>query len=110
MPRMRTATSCRSRISIFGLEISNVTLPGVSVAPLSDPAFQQILTSDALAFLVELERKFGAERRRLLGLRKERQKRLDAGEKPDFLKETASIRAGDWKVAPLPKDLLDRRA
>ncbi|HEX6120282.1 MAG TPA: malate synthase A, partial [Dongiaceae bacterium] len=26
-----------------------------------------------------------------------------------FLNETAHIRAGDWKVAPLPKDLLDRR-
>ena len=71
--------------------------------------FQQILTPEALAFLVELERKFGPERLRLLDARKERQKRLDAGEKPDFLKETAQIRAGDWKVAPLPKDLLDRR-
>jgi len=58
---------------------------------------------------VELERKFGSERLRLLDARKERQMRLDAGEKPDFLKETASIRAGDWKVAPLPKDLADRR-
>jgi malate synthase len=91
------------------LEKSEVILPGVSVAPLPDSAFQQILTDEALAFLVELERKFGAERLRLLEARAERQKRLDAGEKPDFLKETAQIRAGDWKVAPLPKDLLDRR-
>ena len=35
--------------------------------------------------------------------------RIDAGELPDFLPETAHIRAGDWKVAPLPPDLLDRR-
>jgi malate synthase len=84
-------------------------LSGVAVAPLPDSAFQQILTDEALAFLAELERTFGPERLRLLEARKERQKRLDAGEKPDFLKETARIRAGDWKVAPLPKDLLDRR-
>jgi malate synthase len=86
-----------------------VSLPGVSVAPLPDSTFQQILTPEALSFLAELERTFGPERLRLLELRKERQKRLDAGEKPDFLKETAHIRGGDWKVAPLPKDLLDRR-
>ena len=86
-----------------------MTLHGVSVAPLPDSTFQQILTPEALGFLVELERKFGPERLRLLDARTERQERLDAGEKPDFLKETAQIRAGDWKVAPLPKDLADRR-
>jgi malate synthase len=94
---------------IYGLENSDVTLSGVTVAPLPDSAFQQILTAEALSFLAELERKFGPERLRLLELRRERQKRLDAGEKPDFLKETAQIRSNDWKVAPLPKDLLDRR-
>jgi malate synthase len=86
-----------------------VSLPGVSLAPLPDASYQQILTPEALSFLVELERKFGPERLRLLEARTERQKRLDAGEQPDFLKGTAQIRAGDWKVAPLPKDLLDRR-
>ncbi|MEZ5833531.1 MAG: malate synthase A [Dongiaceae bacterium] len=86
-----------------------MTLPGVSVAPLPDSAFHTILTPEALAFLAELERKFGGERMRLLTARAEYQKRLDAGEKPDFPKETAAIRSGDWKVAPLPKDLLDRR-
>jgi malate synthase len=91
------------------LENCDVSLPGVSVAPLPDPAFQQVLSADALSFIVELERRFGAERLRLLDLRRERQKRLDRGEKPDFLKATAHIRAGDWKVAPLPGDLLDRR-
>jgi malate synthase len=91
------------------LEKVDVSVPGVSVSPLPDAAFQKILTPEALAFLAALERKFGAERLRLLEARKERQKRLDAGEKPDFLKETAQIRSSDWKVAPLPKDLLDRR-
>ncbi len=82
---------------------------GVEVAALPDPAYAAVLSDDALAFLVELERKFGPERLRLLAARRDRQRRLDAGEKPDFMKETAAIRAGDWKVAPLPKNLRDRR-
>src|SRR5574338_1595568 len=94
---------------ISGLETSDVTALGVTIAPLPDPAFQHILTPEAIAFLAELERRCGPERLRLLDARHQRQKLLDAGEKPDFLNETAHIRAGDWKVAPLPKDLLDRR-
>jgi malate synthase len=46
----------------------------------------------------------------LLHARIERQKRIDAGEMPDFLAETAHIRADhSWKVAPVPADLQDRR-
>ena len=45
----------------------------------------------------------------LLARRAERQKLLDAGQSPDFLPETKSVRDGDWKVAPIPEDLLDRR-
>src|SRR6185369_16284334 len=40
---------------------------------------------------------------------RERQARFDAGERPDFLPETAHIRSSEWTVAPLPPDLLDRR-
>ena len=47
--------------------------------------------------------------RRCSRRRAERQKRFDAGELPDFLIETRAIREGDWKVAPIPADLLDRR-
>ncbi len=35
--------------------------------------------------------------------------RLDAGERFDFLAGTRDVREGDWTVAPLPEDLLDRR-
>ncbi|MFO1058680.1 MAG: malate synthase A [Dongiaceae bacterium] len=76
--------------------------------PLS-AAQAEILTPEAIAFVVELERRFNGERRRLLALRQERQARLDAGERPDFLAETRAIREADWTVAPLPADLLDRR-
>jgi malate synthase len=58
---------------------------------------------------VGLERRFGARRRELLSARARRQERLDAGDRPDFLPETAEIRKGDWTVAPLPPDLIDRR-
>src|SRR6478736_3377704 len=44
-----------------------------------------------------------------MAVRAERQKRFDTGETPDFLTETRHIREGDWKVAPIPADLQDRR-
>jgi malate synthase len=69
----------------------------------------EILTPEAMAFVAGLHRRFDARRRELLAARQARQVRFDAGELPDFLPETASIRAGDWKVAPIPADLLDRR-
>ena len=59
--------------------------------------------------LPDLHRKFNPSRLRLLKRREERQKRFDAGELPDFLPETKHVRDGDWKVAPIPADLLDRR-
>ncbi|HLO04694.1 MAG TPA: malate synthase A [Symbiobacteriaceae bacterium] len=70
---------------------------------------ESILTPSALAFLSELEYRFGPTRRALLAARAERQARLAAGERPDFLPETAHIRAADWQVAPIPQDLQDRR-
>jgi malate synthase len=73
------------------------------------PGYDQVLTPAAIAFIAELERKFGPERRRLLALRAETQRRLDGGWKPDFLHETKAIRDGDWRVAPIPRDLQDRR-
>src|SRR5215470_16526565 len=73
------------------------------------PGDEHILTPEALGFAAELERKFGAERRRLLSRRAALQARLDAGWKPDFLPDTRQIRESDWEVAPIPKDLLDRR-
>jgi malate synthase len=69
----------------------------------------EVLTEDALAFLAELHRTFDARRLALLAARQARQKRFDAGESPDFLVETAQVRAGDWRVAPIPADLQDRR-
>jgi len=69
----------------------------------------EILTPEALAFVGSLQREFGAERTRLLAARAERQAELDAGVLPDFLAETREIRESDWRVAPAPAELQDRR-
>ena len=82
---------------------------GVTIEGAIKPGFDKVLTNEALAFLAELHRRFDARRIELLAARVERQKKLDAGEKPDFLPETAKIRESEWIVAPLPKDILDRR-
>lgn len=71
--------------------------------------YAEILTPDAVAFVVGLQRAFNEPRKELLQARVARQKRLDGGERPDFLKETKRIRESEWTVAPLPADLLDRR-
>ena len=68
-----------------------------------------LLTPAALALLAALHRRFDARRRALLTARRERQARHDAGALPDFRADTAAIRAGDWRVAPIPEPLWDRR-
>ncbi|MGH9356256.1 MAG: malate synthase A, partial [Terriglobia bacterium] len=84
-------------------------LAGVEILGARNEQFDEILAPDALKFVVDLERRFGPRRRELLAARAERQKSIDAGERPNFLPQTAEIRNGNWKVAPLPADLLDRR-
>ncbi len=89
---------------------ASLTLPkGVVVNGALAARYDEVLSHDALAFVADLHRRFNETRKRLLALRAERQKRFDAGETPDFLAETRHIREGDWTVAPIPADLLDRR-
>jgi malate synthase len=71
--------------------------------------YERILNAEALSFIAALERRFGAERKRLLARRAEVQAKLDEGWKPHFLAETRQIRDRGWTVAPIPEDLLDRR-
>jgi malate synthase len=88
---------------------SATSLSGVEFhAPITD-SYAEILTPEAVAFVVDLHRTFNQRRKDLLSARHERQKRIDAGEKPDFLAATKSVRDADWTVAPLPGDILDRR-
>ena len=80
----------------------------VLTEPTSDE-FARILSPEAPEFVAALGRRFGDRWLALLRRRKTRQKQLDAGELPDFLAETANIRAGDWQIAGTPADLEDRR-
>src|SRR5215211_2755872 len=68
-----------------------------------------VLTPDAVDFLTRLQRRFGPRREELLTARAARAERLRAGELPDFLPETQEIRDGEWRVAPVPSELQDRR-
>ena len=78
---------------------------GMAINAEVTPDFATILTPEALALVAKLHRAFEPRRQELLKARVERTKRLDAGEKPDFLPETKHIREGDWKVAPIPAAL-----
>jgi malate synthase len=83
--------------------------PGVQIAAEITPAFAEILTPEALALVAKLSRAFEGQRQALLRTRVERQAALDAGTQPDFLPETAQVREGNWTVASIPADLMDRR-
>src|SRR5690242_12577678 len=74
-----------------------------------EPGFAEILSADAHRFLTKLARTFEPRRQELLARRVERQRRLAAGELPDFLPDTRGIRSAAWTVAPIPADLTDRR-
>ncbi|MEN9938679.1 MAG: hypothetical protein RLZZ387_5258 [Chloroflexota bacterium] len=71
--------------------------------------WSEILTPDAVDFVAALARAFEPRRRELLARRAERWAALKAGQLPDFLPETAHVRGGDWKVAPIPADFANRR-
>jgi malate synthase len=90
--------------------MADLQLPdGMAInAPVS-PAFAEILTPEALGLVALLHRRFNGRRAELLARRQERQRELDAGKLPDFLPETAEVREGDWKIAPFPAQLDDRR-
>lgn len=83
--------------------------PGLEVLGAVEPGFDTILSPEALGFVGTLVREFEPRRQALLAARVERQRTLDAGTLPDFLPETAAVRAADWRIAPLPADLHDRR-
>jgi malate synthase len=85
---------------------THAVAPGVTLLAPDDTG---VLTPEALDLVASLEREFGDRRAELLRARAERQERLSAGELPDFLEETRGVRESDWRVAPVPADLQDRR-
>ncbi|MFY8035124.1 MAG: malate synthase A [Flexibacteraceae bacterium] len=81
----------------------------ISVSGPLNPAFESVLTPEALAFLEALHARFNHSRLALLEKREVRQTQIDNGVLPDFLWETKQIRNSDWKVAPIKADIQDRR-
>ncbi len=90
--------------------MSHPEIPGnVDLHGALDEIGEQVLTTDALKFIVALQHKFNARRLELLAKRVARQARIDAGENPTFLAETEHVRNDPtWRVAPIP-DALQRR-
>jgi len=70
---------------------------------------EEVLTPLALQLLASLHRRFNARRLELLAARARRQALLDDGALPEFLADTAAVRAADWRISPVPADLADRR-
>lgn len=82
---------------------------GLTIHNAVTPEQQMIMSDQAMAFVMELVDRFQPRRNALLKEREQEQRRLDAGGMLDFLPDTLEIREGNWKVAPIPKDLQDRR-
>jgi malate synthase len=82
--------------------------PGVAIHAQDLPETEQVLTPEALAFIVHLQRTFNARRLELLANRATRQAALDAGKLPTFLTETQAVRDGDWHIGSIPADLQRR--
>jgi malate synthase len=85
------------------------TIGGLKVHGRVTAEYREILTDDAMSFLADLVEAFQPRLAALLEARIAAQARMDAGELPDFLPDTRSIREGNWKIAGIPDDLLDRR-
>ena len=74
----------------------------------SVPEMSEMLSTEAIDFVVHLHSKFNDRRQDLLCARDRRQKAIDAGIFPDF--EVAEICDDpNWRCARIPDDLQDRR-
>ena len=93
--------------SLMG-SIANVSATqNISAAP--HPSADEVLTPQAIDFLLALHHRFEHARLELLSQRAQRQARFDKGERPDFLKETTAVREGHWRALSAPDALQDRR-
>ncbi len=92
----------------FGGSIANVSVTE-NITSTPHPSADEVLTPEAIDLLLALHHRFEPARRELLSQRQERQARFDAGERPDFLNETAAVREGQWRALGAPDALLDRR-
>jgi len=88
---------------------TSISRAGLSINAPLNADYDTILTEQACALLVALTREFRPRLKELLAARQITQQQYDAGALPGFLPQTADIRQSDWRVAPIPADLQDRR-
>src|SRR5580693_1068215 len=93
-PRVYSREPAGPKVEILGADIERA---------------DEVLTPLALQLLASLHRRFNARRLELLDARAQRQLLLDDGALPQFLAATQEVRAADWRIAPIPADLIDRR-
>jgi malate synthase len=104
-PAQETHTAAPSPLA----NLAELAKEGIRVVGVEVPGMAEILTPEALRFVALLQRTFGPRRLELLAAREERKLSLDAWEAIGFLPETEGVRNAEWKVAPIPADLRDRR-
>jgi len=93
-------------VNIFSMATRRATQDaGLIVEAPVLPRFEGILSSEALAFLEDLSHRFAPDIYEALDRRTRQKERLARGESLDFLPETAAVRAANWSVNPLPRDL-----
>ncbi|KAG7748085.1 hypothetical protein KL912_002762 [Ogataea haglerorum] len=112
MQPLRTASDNTPMAQINPTTLDNVKILGeVSDKPLLSTATpRDILTKDALKFIVLLHRSFNETRKQLLENRQKVQAKLDAGESLHFLEETKYIRDDPtWKCLPTHPKLQCRK-
>ena len=88
-----------------------MNLSGLRASPSRAPLHRSIRRFDPrrIEFCCQVTAHVRSRRRELLQRRAERQLKIDRGELPDFLPETAPIRSDrSWHVAPIPPDLQRR--
>ncbi|HEX7658708.1 MAG TPA: malate synthase A [Pseudonocardiaceae bacterium] len=84
-------------------------MPGITLLGKPVDRGELVLTPEALEFVADLNREFRDRRNELLAARTERREKLAQDPRLRFLDETADVRAAEWRVAPAPADLTDRR-
>lgn len=88
---------------------TDTLLEGIDITGTMLSQYDQILTPEALQFIIYLHRRFNQRRLELLQLRDLRAIAIKKGEMPQFLPETARIRESAWTVNTIPDDLQNRR-
>ncbi len=108
MPLPAKAEMKKSNVTGVGL-MTGRPAPELQITGSASEAQSAILSKEALRFVAGLAAEFETRRQELLERRRVRQQAIDASHFPDFLPETAEIRRSEWRVAPIPADLQDRR-